>query len=870
MIARLRAALANRYAIERELGAGGMATVYLAEDLRHHRKVAVKVLKPELAAVLGAERFLSEIQTTARLQHPNILPLFDSGEADGFLFYVMPYVEGESLSDRLAREDQLPVDEAVRLAIEVAEALHSAHEHGVVHRDIKPANIMVSQGHPLVADFGIALALSEAGVQRMTESGVSLGTPQYMSPEQAVGERAVGPTSDVYSLGCVLYEMLVGEPPHSGHNAQAVLAHVVTSTPKSVLVQRRAVPASVDAVVAKALEKVPADRFTSANDFAAALRNRHFRHGTGIGEAVLGGRRVLALAGWMAAAVFAAALLIPSDAPESARPVRQLALAASERVGPSISLTIAPDGSALVTSSGSRRWVSELVLQRLDGLGAMSLMAAEYADARYPTISPDGESVAFMRAGVHTIPITGGTVRTIVTTGDCCVQWGGDGHLYYSDAGSIYRAPINGGPSELVLEPDPDAAEVFRYYRLLPGGDRAVLSVEAVPNRIEVMDVESGRRVTVAEGVRPQVSADGYLIFAREHGGLYAAPLDAHGLQLTASPVLMIDGVGTDRGDAMFTLSTSGDLAYWTTPEDAVIARELDWVNDAGVWTSIDTSWVVEFESVAMSPDGKRVALTVGWYQDTEIWVKELDSGAIRRLTNHQGMNRRPVWGPDGTSLAFISDREGRRGVYAMPVDRIGTPELLLEHPGRDVDEVEWSTDGDWLVYRTGTTPNARDIFARRLGADTSAMAVSARPDIDEREPALSPDGRWVAYLSNETGQDEVWVRPFPDVSRGSRQVSMDGGQEPVWSGDSRTLFFRNGSRMVAAEVGADDDFSTVRLRPLFADSAFWAFTAHQAYDVDPTTGRFLMLRQVSEELPRAELVLFQNFMAEVRARVGH
>src|SRR6476661_2578933 len=268
---RLAAALADRYRIERELGAGGMATVYLAHDLRHDRKVALKVLRPELAAVIGAERFLAEIKTTAALQHPHILPLFDSGQADGFLFYVMPLIEGESLRDRLNREHQLPVEDAVRLAKEIGSALDYAHRHGVIHRDIKPENILLHDGAALVADFGIALAVSHAGGNRMTETGLSLGTPGYMSPEQATGERGLDARSDVYSLGCLLYEMLAGEPPHTGPTVQAVIAAVVTKEPERLSVRRKSVPANIDAAVHKALAKLPADRFASADAFVRAI-----------------------------------------------------------------------------------------------------------------------------------------------------------------------------------------------------------------------------------------------------------------------------------------------------------------------------------------------------------------------------------------------------------------------------------------------------------------------------------------------------------------------------------------------------------------------------------------------------------------------
>jgi sugar lactone lactonase YvrE/tRNA A-37 threonylcarbamoyl transferase component Bud32 len=266
----LASALQDRYRLERELGQGGMATVYLAQDLKHDRKVAIKVLRPELAAIIGAERFLSEIKTTANLQHPNILPLHDSGEADSFLYYVMPFVEGESLRDRLQREKQLPIGDAVRIATEVAGALDYAHRHGIIHRDIKPENIMLHDGRALVADFGIALAASRAGA-RMTETGMSLGTPHYMSPEQAMGDRELTPRSDVYALGAVTYEMLLGEPPFTGPTAQSIMAKVMTETPTALLPRRARIPPQVEDAILTALEKLPADRFPTAAAFAEAL-----------------------------------------------------------------------------------------------------------------------------------------------------------------------------------------------------------------------------------------------------------------------------------------------------------------------------------------------------------------------------------------------------------------------------------------------------------------------------------------------------------------------------------------------------------------------------------------------------------------------
>src|SRR5678815_1219092 len=273
-LARLSTALAGRYRIEREIGAGGMATVYLAGDLKHDRDVAVKVLRPELAAVLGTNRFLNEIKISARLDHPHILTLIDSGAADGFLYYVMPFVRGESLRNKLEREKQLGLDEALDITKQITSALDHAHRHGIVHRDIKPENILIHEGEAVLSDFGIAMAVKEAGGNRLTESGVSLGTPQYMSPEQATGDRPLDARSDVYSIAAVLYEMLAGEPPHTGASVQAIVSKLLTEQPTRLRVLRASVPESVDEAVAKALAKVPIDRYGTAGDFARALATR--------------------------------------------------------------------------------------------------------------------------------------------------------------------------------------------------------------------------------------------------------------------------------------------------------------------------------------------------------------------------------------------------------------------------------------------------------------------------------------------------------------------------------------------------------------------------------------------------------------------
>jgi eukaryotic-like serine/threonine-protein kinase len=333
-----------------------MATVFLAQDLKHDRKVALKVLKPELAAVLGAERFVVEIKTTASLQHPHILPLFDSGTADGFLFYVMPYIQGETLRDKLNRETQLAVDEAVRIAREVADALDYAHRHGVIHRDIKPENILLHDGRAMVGDFGIALAVSAAAGGRMTETGLSLGTPHYMSPEQATAEKEITARSDVYSLGSVLYEMLTGNPPHTGANAQQIIMKIITAPAEPVTMYRKSVPPNVAAAVAKSLEKLPADRFESAKAFADALANPNYTSSAAnAAHAANGPSGLKSVAPWgiAALAVGAAAFFALRPGAAGTQPAVRLAIAThGVEPGPGDdpqSVAVADDGFATVT-----------------------------------------------------------------------------------------------------------------------------------------------------------------------------------------------------------------------------------------------------------------------------------------------------------------------------------------------------------------------------------------------------------------------------------------------------------------------------------------------------------------------------------------
>ena len=432
-IERLTAALADHYRIERELGAGGMATVYLAADLKHDRQVAIKVLKPELAAVLGADRFVVEIKTTAALQHPHILPLFDSGTADGFLYYVMPFVEGETLRAKLDRESQLGVEEAVRITTQVADALDYAHRHGVIHRDIKPENILMHDGRPMVADFGIALAVSAAAGGRMTETGLSLGTPHYMSPEQATADKEISGRADIYSLASVLYEMLTGDPPHTGASAQQIIMKIITEPAAAVTKVRKNVPPNVAAALAQALEKLPADRFESAKGFAEALVNRTWTStamaegwaGLHAGAGRVSRRALVAVSAVAVLATVVAgwALLRPAGEVRVSRFALLLPDSQALGTGNGTVATLTPDGRTLVYLSGEgaarRLWV-----RPLDRLDAAPLAGTE--NALNPSVSPDGLRIAFISTtsprALRVVPLAGGPVLTLT---DSLVDGGG-------------------------------------------------------------------------------------------------------------------------------------------------------------------------------------------------------------------------------------------------------------------------------------------------------------------------------------------------------------------------------------------------------------------------------------------------------------
>ena len=511
-VTRLNAALEGRYAIDRELGEGGMANVYLAHDVRHNRNVALKVLKPELAAVIGAERFLVEIQTTANLQHPHILPLFDSGEEDGFLFYVMPFIDGETVREKLDRETQFGIDEAVRITTEVADALDYAHRNNVIHRDIKPENILLHDGRPMVADFGIALALSAAAGGRMTETGMSLGTPHYMSPEQATAEKDLTHRSDIYSLGCVLYEMLAGEPPHTGASAQAIVMKIVTDEARPLTELRKSVPPHVAAATAKSLEKLAADRFESAVRFAEALANPSFAlPGTASIKAdvqtPVGWRQRLAIPVTVLATLMLALAVwgwfrTPASSGVPTRVTIPVPGGHQMFLGFSPQLAISPSGRALVYYTDGL-----LHVRSLDSFDDVPLAGNE--GAWFAVFSPDGDWIAFGGiGGLKKIAVEGGPVLTVLDEMAFGADWSAEGDIVYvpgaGNSGVWLMAEDGSGSHQITTVLDSGLETAHQWPQLLPDGESVLFTVIGpsggwADGSLVVQDIASGERRAVID-----------------------------------------------------------------------------------------------------------------------------------------------------------------------------------------------------------------------------------------------------------------------------------------------------------------------------------------------------------------------------------
>ncbi len=804
----------------------------------------------------------------------------------------MPFVEGESLRDRLDREQQLPVDEALGIAREVADALDYAHRHGVIHRDIKPENILLHDGRALVADFGIALAVSRSeGGTRLTETGMSLGTPHYMSPEQAMGEREITAKSDVYALGCILYEMLTGEPPFAGPTAQAVIARVLTEEPRSLTLQRRTVPPHVEAAVRTALSKLPADRFAGAAQFSEALVNPAVATaaapaGPATAPSVAPRSRRLVITGVLAAlggvAVGALLLSLLRTTPSAGVLRYGLALPAAQEPNAEWRAIPSEDGSRIAyvgpAADGTQLWVKDR-----DSYQATPLAGTQ--DVTNFTFSPDGEWLAFVAGQqLKKLPVAGGAAITLADTvsANPGLAWLDDGTIVFVRFGgtSLSRVSSVGGPSTMVV-----ADSTFLAFPTpLPDGRGVLFARCAAACAVQALDLQSGvvSRV-VSDAVFGQLTATGHVVYVRPDGGMFAVPFDQGALETTGPSVPVMDSVSiVNDFYPLIALSSSGTLVMRVGASLSLLQRyEMIWVDRDGRETPIDSTWRSRFTTFgdnvgwALSPDGTRLAVGLSTDGGDDIWVKQLPRGPVSRVSYDSAAEYRPRWTADGRSLLFGSNRagEGTGGLYQRPADGTGADSLVLR-AATGVFEGVWSPDKRWLLFRTGGTVGqvgGRDIVGIRPGIDSTPVPLVASP-YDEQAIALSPDGSLLAYESDETGRTEVFLRPFPNTQSAKWQVSNGGGVAPLWSKDGRELFYVSGNRdMMAVSVrsGAEPDIGEPQALFQLPEDLYFSFQEfYTPHDVGPD-GRFVMARNVT---PRstidAPLIVTENWYEELKARV--
>jgi serine/threonine-protein kinase len=871
---RLAAALADRYRIERELGAGGMATVYLAQDLKHDRKVAIKVLRPELAAVIGAERFLSEIKTTANLQHPHILPLHDSGQADSFLFYVMPFVQGESLRDRVHREKQLPIGDAVRIATEVAGALDYAHRQGIIHRDIKPENILLHDGRALVADFGIALAATSAG-SRMTETGMSLGTPHYMSPEQAMGDRELTPRSDVYALGAMTYEMLLGEPPFTGPTAQSIVAKVMTETPAPIAPRRRSVPEAVEAAVLTALEKLPADRFASASEFAAALTALGpFTSGTARRAAVPARAQTARISVLVAVVALLAATTGWLSRGWSSRPIVPEPIRFTTTLGqPGIDrpyIAISADGRKIVQTVFDSTGTPRLVVRDL-GSNTVAPIAGTEGAWDGAEFSPDGESLAFVVDWtLKKVAVRGGPAITLLDSlrvEASGMAWSPSGDLFFTgrDTG-MWKLPASGG-SPVQLTRIDTARKEFAHWapQLLPGGRTLIYTNYATPvarSRIEAYDLESGHTTVLAEGaVFGRYSPSGHLLYARD-ATLFAVPFDPDRVETRGAAVPVQSDVAwaaTD-GRAGYAVSANGTFAYLRESEwrsDGTLA----WRDRAGRDISVIGS-PGAFSEPRLSPDGRWIALTI-IRPKRDLWLYDLRRRVLTQLTRAPAYAFNAVWMPDSRRIVHtFEDRVYE--LHIVPIDASEPDRALLTSPF-DKYASSISPDGRQMLV-TESSRGDQLTIASVDGSSPSTPALETGRE--QRAGVFSPDGRWIAFSEHGEGRADIYLRSVGGVG-GRRLVSTGGGTEPRWTKGGREIVYLSRTEMMSVSVdpltgAVGNPTSLFRITDIGRDPD----GRTHSYDVTPDGTRFLVVKRVerSNTLP---LVVVLNWRPDFGRSAG-
>ena len=896
----------SHYKITEKLGEGGMGVVYKAEDMKLDRPVALKFLAAHLLKDEEAnKRFHREAKAAASVHHPNVCPVYEIGEEEGQTFLAMAFIEGDSL-DKKIEQGPLKILEALDIAQQIANGLEAAHEKGVVHRDIKPGNVMVDEkGHVTVMDFGLAL-LTEGS--KLTKFDTTLGTVAYMSPEQAEGAE-VDHRTDIWALGCVLYEMVCGQRPFKGLYDQALVYEILNEEHEPMTGVRAGVPMELEWLVGKCLAKAEAERYQNAGDVIVDLSNLHKKLESGAStiaeaqhaplpsapgarpggpaqqsvaasalseEVVLKQRLRIFQALFAAAGVVALVLGALAVRPEPDQaPLRKFSFA----TGPlddglliDLRAVISPDGRQIVYAAGGEP--TKLWIRDLDSEEPRALDGTEGAHA--PFWSPDNQFIGFgtgdFGAGggeLKKVSVRGGAASTVCQMAGNYAggAWSPDGESIVFSSGFVFRlyeVSSRGGSPRLLVEPEETAqSDHFWTPHFLPleAGNRVLLFTIGAffESEIVVEDLETGARKVLATGAKPVYSPSGHILYqtGSRTAGLWALPFSIAALEATGEAF----PIGEEAREP--SVAADGTLAHVRAGGQ----QQLVWRDREGGKIGAIGQPQEGLQYPSLSPDGRYIAAR-GYEKgipESDIWIFDLARSTRMRLTFDPDHDSRPIWSPTGNEIAFASSREGKNyGIFVRPADGGGSAEALTatplwEGPG------DWSADGRFLVYDVNHPERGRDILYLRRKDDGQGFdeVPFLQTSFDERNPKLSPDGRFVAYQSDESGRVEIYVRPFSE-GEGKWPVSRNRGEDPRWSRDGKELFYVEGATLMAVAVETTAGFSAREPLRLFSELSLPRGN-YQNYDVSPDGRRFVVVEDVEVEPPRIRVV--QNWYEEFRGR---
>jgi serine/threonine protein kinase len=859
------------YEIQSQLGAGGMGEVYKAKDTRLDRTVAIKVLPSHLSDDPELRRrFEREARAVSNLNHPHICTLHDIGQQEGTDYIVMEYLEGETLADRL-RKGVLPVDQVLQFGIEIADALDGAHRQGIVHRDLKPGNIMLTQSGAKLLDFGLAKLRqpeSDAGGglsglatqdQSLTGAGTILGTFQYMAPEQLEG-KDTGARTDIFAFGAVLYEMATGKKAFGGESRASLISAIMSSEPEAMSELQPMTPPALEHVVKRCLAKDPEERWASAHDVMLELKfivEGTFQAGiVGVAVAARTGRERL---GWLVAGVLLLTVLVLSGIAYFNRPqsdihtVKVAVLPPPEATSAPQDLSISPDGNHLAFVTSTSEGKNKLWVRSLDSLESKPLSGAE--GGSYPFWSPDSRYIGFFADGkLKKIEARGGLPQTLSDANNGLGgTWSSDGVIVFTPAPTriLYRVSAAGGEATPVTALNKERQEnSHRWPQFLPDGHHFLFFARSPREEdsgiyLGSLGSRAVRRLLIADHavyVQP-----GFLLYVRE-GALMALPFDAADLRITgdAIPIAVNVGASGPNTPAAFTISGNGVLAYGS--ESAQLAQ-LTWYDRNGVRLGA-VGPKRFYRDLSLSRDEKQVAVDILDTTHWDIWLLEFARGITSRVTSDSSFDMNPVWSADGNRIVFNSNRNGVFDLFLYDLTSAGAAELLYESSFTK-RATDWSSDGRFILFERVRGKNEkRDLVAIPVHGDHQPMAV-LDSDFDERQGQFSPDGRWVAFASDESGRFEVYIQSFPKPGR-KWQISTEGGSMPKWRSDGRELFYiaANG-RLMAVGIEATSTIlarvpnELFEMRLLHRRSAFTS-----GYSVSADGNRFLVITRVEETSP--------------------